>query len=553
MHARRVAPDHPRRRSLFTDGRGGSASLPRRGADRQRPRQHHARRLGDRSCARATGGRKSTRPAGRHPGVWPPPGSAGGGRAAHELVPALGEAHRREHAGQLGYSKIASPRFVPRRPSDRKSRNGAFDDEAARHLSFRSRQPARALRQGARLGRRRRPRGCGGAGRQGPRARTCASGFDAHRDAADRVVVRINDRAARRSTRPGRFSSRGLRFAMLPKTEMAEEIAAARAAAGRPVPPLIETARGVHAIATAPGVLRLAFGTLRRRRLRRRARPRVSGGADRASRCAGIDVPIAGVTADIDDDARLLADLAFARAFGLGAKLCIHPKQVALIHKALLPSAAEIDWAERARRVPMAPRAPCRSTAKWSIARWCSGLGPSSTARRPELQGFPRRVHHATRNQETSIHGRHRYRFTHLRQGSSDPMRRVWSDETGTAKYVDIERRSPSCTLFRRRPPTRSSGTAISARSTCRSCAERQSASAIRSWVSSRSSLPRQARRISATGALHAGHHAIADPRSTGDRRRGARRGSPMRSRRSPSGTETRRSSGRAPCSRRSR
>ena len=57
--------------------------------------------------------------------------------------------------------------------------------------------------------------------------------------------------------------------------------------------------------------------------------------------------PVAGVTPAIDDEERLLADLAFARAFGFGAKLCIHPKQVAAIRKALLPTAAEVDWARR--------------------------------------------------------------------------------------------------------------------------------------------------------------------------------------------------------------
>jgi len=34
-------------------------------------------------------------------------------------------------------------------------------------------------------------------------------------------------------------------------------------------------------------------------------------------------------------------------AFGFGAKLCIHPRQVAVIRKALLPTVAEIDWARR--------------------------------------------------------------------------------------------------------------------------------------------------------------------------------------------------------------
>ena len=56
---------------------------------------------------------------------------------------------------------------------------------------------------------------------------------------------------------------------------------------------------------------------------------------------------MAGVTPQIDDEARLLADLAWARRFGFGAKLCIHPRQVAPLHAALAPSAQALDWARR--------------------------------------------------------------------------------------------------------------------------------------------------------------------------------------------------------------
>jgi citrate lyase subunit beta/citryl-CoA lyase len=66
-----------------------------------------------------------------------------------------------------------------------------------------------------------------------------------------------------------------------------------------------------------------------------------------ASRAAGLPAPVAGVTPDIDDETKLLADFARARAHGFGAKLCIHPKQVAPIHAALVPSAIELDWARR--------------------------------------------------------------------------------------------------------------------------------------------------------------------------------------------------------------
>lgn len=182
--------------------------------------------------------------------------------------------------------------------------------------------------------------------------------LDAHRDAADRVAVRINDAATPWFAGDlDLLRAAGVRCALLSKAESAQQVGAVRAALpeGGRVLPLIETARGlagVDAIAAAPAVERLAFGTL-------------DYGVDLdlsgdergliypstqialASRLAGIGSPVAGVTPAVDDEPRLLADLAFARAFGFGAKLCIHPKQVAVIRKALLPTAAEIDWARR--------------------------------------------------------------------------------------------------------------------------------------------------------------------------------------------------------------
>jgi citrate lyase subunit beta/citryl-CoA lyase len=119
--------------------------------------------------------------------------------------------------------------------------------------------------------------------------------------------------------------------------------------------PIIESARGianVDDVAAAPGVERLVFGTLdyavdlhlsgdERGLIYPSARMAI------ASRCAGIESPVAGVTAAIDDEAQLMADLAFARAFGFGAKLCIHPRQVAVVRGAMRPSDAELDWARR--------------------------------------------------------------------------------------------------------------------------------------------------------------------------------------------------------------
>ena len=66
-----------------------------------------------------------------------------------------------------------------------------------------------------------------------------------------------------------------------------------------------------------------------------------------ASRRAGLAAPVDGVTPGTTDLALLQADAARCRRGGFGAKLCIHPAQLAPVHAALTPSAAELDWAHR--------------------------------------------------------------------------------------------------------------------------------------------------------------------------------------------------------------
>lgn len=184
-------------------------------------------------------------------------------------------------------------------------------------------------------------------------ARWCAA-----QTIAETVVVRINDRHSSWFAEDLALLREGkIRCVMLPKTESADDVAAVMAALpdGGQVLPLIETARGVQnvgGIAGAAGVQRMAFGTVDY------AVDMNLSGDERgliypasriaiASRCAGIGTPVAGVTLSINDEAALLADLAFARAFGYGAKLCIHPRQVAVIEQAMAPTQAEIDWAHR--------------------------------------------------------------------------------------------------------------------------------------------------------------------------------------------------------------
>ncbi|MCU0919658.1 MAG: CoA ester lyase [Burkholderiaceae bacterium] len=150
------------------------------------------------------------------------------------------------------------------------------------------------------------------------------------------------------------------RCVMLPKAEAVATVARVGAACpGIALLALIESARGVlhaEALAAAEGVERLVFGTLDFALDLDLVDDPTLGplGLDAAasrlawaSRAADLPPPVAGVTPDIDDAVRLRADFARARAHGFGAKLCIHPKQVALVHEALAPGAAELDWARR--------------------------------------------------------------------------------------------------------------------------------------------------------------------------------------------------------------
>jgi citrate lyase subunit beta / citryl-CoA lyase len=174
-----------------------------------------------------------------------------------------------------------------------------------------------------------------------------------------RVVVRTNDLGSPHAAADlDTVVTAGLPAVMLPKTESADDIAAVRSAApGVVVLALVESARGVAAaeeIAAAPGVVRLVFGTLDYALdldlELDDAHDGLSYAAGRmavASRCAGLATPVGGVTPQLGDEARLLADLAWSRRHGFGAKLCIHPAQVAAIHTALAPTAQAVELARR--------------------------------------------------------------------------------------------------------------------------------------------------------------------------------------------------------------
>lgn len=120
-----------------------------------------------------------------------------------------------------------------------------------------------------------------------------------------------------------------------------------------PVIALIESASAlaeVMDIAATPGVARLAFGHLDYAvdigaTPSHTAMLHARSTLVLASRRSGIAAPVDGVTATLDDDGRLAADIAHAGEVGMGAKLLIHPCQVSKTHHAFAPGSDEILWA----------------------------------------------------------------------------------------------------------------------------------------------------------------------------------------------------------------
>ena len=150
----------------------------------------------------------------------------------------------------------------------------------------------------------------------------------------------------------------GLGSVMLPKAESSRAIAdVARACPSLPVLPLLESAEGfaqLDDIARAPQVLRLGLG-----HIDLQADIGMACGPDEtelaparwalvtATRRARLAPAVDGVTTATNDASALLRDTQRSRRFGFGAKLCIHPNQVAGVHQGFAPTEAERDWAER--------------------------------------------------------------------------------------------------------------------------------------------------------------------------------------------------------------
>lgn len=145
----------------------------------------------------------------------------------------------------------------------------------------------------------------------------------------------------------------GVAAVMLAKAERADDLATLGTAT--PVIALIESAAGfdkLRAIAAAPNLQRLAFGAIDfQLDLNLRAsfdellffRSQLV----LVSRLANLAAPIDSPSTAIDDLAEVESEAQRARRLGFGAKLCIHPKQLAAVNRSFGPSAADVAWAKR--------------------------------------------------------------------------------------------------------------------------------------------------------------------------------------------------------------
>ncbi|MFI7680775.1 HpcH/HpaI aldolase/citrate lyase family protein [Actinophytocola sp. NPDC049390] len=137
---------------------------------------------------------------------------------------------------------------------------------------------------------------------------------------------------------------------MVPKAERPEDLDVHPS-----VLPLIETARGVASAArlcAVAGVVRPVFGGIDFAAdigvdpLSRTALLHARSTLVLAAAAAGCAPPVDGVTTALSDVDAVRDDTRHAVELGFAGKLCVHPRQVPVVHEAFRPSAEEVAWAE---------------------------------------------------------------------------------------------------------------------------------------------------------------------------------------------------------------
>jgi len=190
--------------------------------------------------------------------------------------------------------------------------------------------------------------------------RSIEKAWPALRSLAVPLVVRINAAELPSGQDDLRWLVRleGLAGVMVPKVECSEGLGIVRdLLPSVPILPLIESASGydaLRAISAVPGVLRLVIGHIdfmadvgiQCDRDQSELAP-LRFAVAMATRLERLAPAIDGVTADIHDADRLRVDTQRAVRFGFGGKLCIHPRQVGVVHEGLTPSDEEVTWARQ--------------------------------------------------------------------------------------------------------------------------------------------------------------------------------------------------------------
>ena len=150
----------------------------------------------------------------------------------------------------------------------------------------------------------------------------------------------------------GLASLPGLLGFMLPKACGGEDLG--RTASLAPTVALIESAAGLldaQRVACTTGVVRLAFGTIDLALDLDLGDDTLLAGLGTqlvlASRAHGLAAPIDGVTLTLNEPGAVEGAMRTARARGFGAKLCVHPSQIAEVRRAFVVGPEEVIQAER--------------------------------------------------------------------------------------------------------------------------------------------------------------------------------------------------------------
>ncbi len=186
-------------------------------------------------------------------------------------------------------------------------------------------------------------------------ARTRAAAFS-RSDSGAVLLVRVNDPLGDTGRRDLDALTGAAELAVVvPKASIASVALAARS--GLPLVALVEDARGILdavELAAHPAVTALALGSVDLA-----AALSLSPSPDGvellyarsqlvvASAAAGLRPPIDGPCLAVRDEAAVERETRAACALGLRGKLCIHPAQVATVHRALAPTAEELEHARR--------------------------------------------------------------------------------------------------------------------------------------------------------------------------------------------------------------